>query len=284
MAAQESKPVDAPSEMQGELRAMRFRAGTVPYLPARPLVYGLESSRDIELVRCSPAHMRGMLASGELDVALLSTIDIPSFGENITVLPAGCIAATGPTLIARVFSQVRAENLRVLWADSNSHAAIALVQVLWAGLYHRRISVIPFDASRDRPPADAQAVLLIGDKVVTQPPMGFDWQFDPSAMWYEMAGLPFVFGIWCTMNSDKCESMYRTLLAARQQGQQHLEEIANQYAPAYGWPTDLAMRSLTRHLEFEFTDAHREGLIEFLDLAVECKLIDRVPPITFYVP
>ena len=76
-----------------------------------------------------------------------------------------------------------------------------LVQVLWAGLYHRRLSVIPFDASRDRPPADAQAVLLIGDKVVTQPPMGFDWQFDPAAMWYEMAGLPFVFGVWCTMNA-----------------------------------------------------------------------------------
>ena len=284
MAGQEPKPVSPSNETSTPSQIKSFRAGTVPYLPARPLIYGLEGSSEVELVRAAPSGMRNMLVSGQLDVALLASIDLPLFGENLTILPAGCIAANGSTLIARIFSQVKAENLKILWADSNSHSALALVEVLWASVYQRRISVIPFDPSRDKPPPDAQAILLIGDRVVTHPPMGFDWQFDPSALWYETTGLPFVFAIWCTMRKDNCESMYQTLLAARKAGQENLEQIANQFAPAYGWPTDLAIRSLTQHIDFEFTEAHREGLMEFLEFASECKLIENVPKLSFYIP
>ena len=42
----------------------------------------------------------------------------------------------------------------------------------------------------------AEAVLLIGDKVVTDPAIGYDYQIDLGAMWYEMTGLPFVFAAW----------------------------------------------------------------------------------------
>ncbi len=225
-----------------------------------------------------------MLVSGELDVAILPTSDVPCFGRRLTILQAGCLAAAGPALIARVFSKVRAEDLTILWADSHSRSVIVLVQVLWASLYRRQLSVIPFDPDREQPPSDAEAVLLIGDRVVAKPPMGFYRQFDPSAMWFEMTGLPFVFAVWAMMRKDGREPLCRILRLARQRGQEHVEQIAMEFAPAYGWPIDLALRCLTRELQFEFTDAHRQGLEEFLDLAAEYKLIDLPSPLQYQAP
>jgi len=261
-----------------------LRAGIVSFLPVRALIYGLDASDEIDLVRAPPSRQKRMLAGGELDAAFLPITDLPEFGEKLIVLTAGCVAAHGPTLVAKVFSQIRPEEVTVLWADSSSRSVVALVQVIWKSLYHRHISVIPFDPVNDRYPPDAQAVLLIGDKVVTEPPLGFDRNYDPTAMWYEMTGLPFVFGIWGTLRETQCERLHRVLTNARREGQKHLVETATEFAPAYGWPVDLAVRAMTRDLQFEFTDAHREGLEEFLEIAAEHKIIKFSRPLKYYAP
>ncbi len=284
MVQQEFGTADAKRHAQPQRRARRYRCGAVPFLVGRPLIYGLDGAREIELVRGSPPHLKRLLANGELDAALVASSDLPCFGRRLVILPAGCVASSGPTLAARIFSQVRPEELRVLWADSGARSAVTLVQLLWATQFQRRISVIPFDPSRDSPPHDADAVLVIGDRVVAESPIGFDWQFDPAGMWYEMTGLPFVFAVWATLRPDDCGELYHLLLEARRTGERHLEQIAAECAPRYEWPVDLATRSLTSDLQFEFTDAHREGLEEFLEMGAECGLIEQTEPLHYYRP
>jgi len=262
----------------------RYRAGTPAYLPVRPLTYGLDCSAQIALVRDAPARLKGMLIRGDIDAALLPTIDLARLGEQVTVLAAGCVAASGPTLLAKIFAQVRPEEISTLWADTRSGSVVVLVQLLWKCLYRRQLSIIPFDSTGDRLPDDAQAALVIGDKVVADPPICFDRQIDPTAMWYEMTGLPFVFGLWATLERSECDGLYRLLRAARLPGPRNLERIAVRCAAAHGWPLDLAIRCLTQELEYEFTEDHREGLSEFLELAVEAELIGELQPLRFYKP
>lgn len=262
----------------------KFRLGSAPYLIARPLVYGLEASSTVEIVRAAPADLRRLLISGEVDAAVLPSIDLPSFGPRLSVLPAGCLAASGPTLMAKIFSQVKPDKLTLMWVDRQSHATAALVQVLWQSLYHRKLSVIPYDATRDKLPSDAQSAMLIGDHVVGNPPMGYNWHIDPVAMWHEMTGLPFVFGVWATLREDARAALYSQLETARQGGQEHLEQIAEQCAAAYDWPVDLALRCLSKELQYEFTDAHREGLEEFIEMATECGLLESPAPLNYYKP
>jgi len=238
----------------------------------------------MELVHTLPSKLRLMLIRGQLDAAILPSSDLPCFGSQLTVLPAGCLAARGGSLLAKVFSQVPPEDLTVLWADAGSRSVAVLVQLLWAHLYRRRISLIPFDASRDRLPADAEAALIIGDRVVIDPPIGFERQLDPVAMCHEMTGLPFVFAIWGTLHEGLCEALYLALAAARAEGEKHLQQIAADLAPAYGWPVDLAVRCMTEELVYEFTDDHREGLEEFLELACEHELVEPTCPLRYYAP
>ena len=225
-----------------------------------------------------------MLIRGELDVAVLPSIDLPAFGSQLTVLLAGGLSASGPTSFAKIFSQVRPEQLTVLWADNDSRSAVALVQVLWHTMYRQRLSIIPFDATRDRIPPDAQAALLIGDRVVADPPIAFERLLDPVAMWFEMTGLPFVFGTWAALQGADCGRLYRRLRAARLHGQRHLEETAWRYAQGYDWPVDLAVRCLTREMDFDFTEDHREGLEEFIDLAADAGVIEAPYPLQYYRP
>jgi len=282
VAQHEPSPAGAQEQGQQHRPGGRYRAGTVSFLPVRPLIHGLDNSPEVDLVRAAPSRLKCMLAGGEVDVAFLPVIDLPCFGPRLIVLTAGCVATSGPTMLAKIFCQVQADAINVVWADSGSRSAATLVQVLWASLYHRRISFIPFDPATDHPPVDAEAVLLIGDRVVTDPPLGQDRQLDPAAMWHEMTGLPFVFGVWATTRQRYCEQLYHIFLNARQQGQQHLAEIAAAYAPAYGWPVDLAERCLTDDVELAFTSAHRESIDDFLEMATECKLIESPGDINYY--
>lgn len=246
------------------------------YLNARPLIEGLDATSHVEVLRDVPSRLRAKLAGGEAEVALLPSIDLQMIPGGLTVLRAGCVASMGMTLTVRIFSHVPASEIAVLWADTDSHTSVALARVLWAELYHRRLRVIPHDPAQGSPPEDAQAVLLIGDKVVTDPPIGYGYQIDLGARWFEMTGLPFVFAVWAAPRSADCRMVSRLLTEARCRGQQRLEEIALEHGPVYGWPTDMAVRYLTRHLQFELTDACREGMEEFFDRARDCGVLDCV--------
>jgi chorismate dehydratase len=255
----------------------------VSYLEAQPLLEGLRDNGDVELAAYPPSQMIQRLQWDQADVALLPTIDLQRSDEPLVIIPAGCIAAAGGIMTMRVFSRVRPEKLRLLWADVEARTAVALTRLLWAQNYSRDLEVIPHDR-RVPLPDDAEAVLLVGDKVVADPPAGFDWQLDPGALWFEMTGLPFVLAIWAAREESAYQPMYELLRQSRKTGQKRLEEIARRQGPPAGWPEDLAVKYLTRGLQYECTEAHYDGLEEFFDRADECGLLEEYRPLHFYEP
>ena len=53
-----------------------WRLGTVPYLNALPLVGGLADAPGVELVEELPSRLAPRLRSGELDLALVSSVEL----------------------------------------------------------------------------------------------------------------------------------------------------------------------------------------------------------------
>lgn len=258
------------------------RIGAVSFFNSRPLLEGLEQVPQIDVARRVPSELRTLLEGRQVEAALLPTIDLQQSHLDLTVLPAGCIASSGTVLTVRVFSHVAAEKIRTVWADTDSHTSVALAQVLWHFLFKTELRVVPFTPGHSDVCEDAQAALMIGDKVVTAPPIGYDYQFDLGRMWFEMTGLPFVYAVWAARADSDHEQLYRVLSAARRDGEENLHELAQKYGPVYGWPEDMATRYYTRNLEFDFTDAHREGLEEFFALAEEAGVIEMTRPVEIY--
>lgn len=262
----------------------RFRVAAQGHLFARPLIYGLEAVPEIDLSVISPPSLADMLLCCDMDCALLPSIDLQGNAGGFAVIPAGCVACTGRTLMARVFSRVRPAKLTALYADVESHTSTALAQVLWSHVHGTRLDVLPFDPARQEVPDETEGLLLLGDKVVTAPPLGFDWQIDLGAMWHEITGLPFVFAVWTAGDPADCKDLYRILTAARKSGLAHLNEIIQQHALPAEWPEDLAAQFLTKHMSYEFGPAEREGMEEFFSMAVEHGVIDEMIPVRYYQP
>ncbi len=252
------------------VRSSAIRIGSVSFLNAKPLIYGLESGPHLSLSLDVPSALLGDLQRDELDVALLPVIDYQRM-NGLRVLTVGGIGCDGPTLTVRIFSPVPIAEVRTLACDTDSHTSVALARILLAELYDTMPQIIDLDP--DHAPADQTAHLLIGDKVVCEEPRNLPHQLDLGGAWKRLTGLPFVFAVWMARQEVTLGDLPQKLDAARRAGLANVEEIIETHAVPRGWPVEVARRYLTKHLHFEIgTDqlrairhfhalAHRHGIL-----------------------
>ena len=212
---------------------VRWKLGVVSYLNARVLVDGLSGRRDVETVPAVPADLSGLLFEGRVDAALIPVIDYLRHREELEIVSDACIGADGPTMTVRVYSPVPPESVEVLRADRESHTSVALAQVLWCGCYQRRLVVEAF--RQGQPVRDGEAVLLIGDKVVTSPWREVAYDIDLGGLWKQWRGLPFVFAVWAARRQTPLEGLPELLSQTRDAGVAQAERIARERAAFHGW-------------------------------------------------
>lgn len=247
----------------------RFRVGVPPFLNVQPLIYGLKDHPAIQLYPQPPAHLAALLDQGELEAALVPSIDYWRNSRHWQLLPAGVIASQGEVLTVRVFSHQPLDRIEELSGDLDSHTSVVLVQVLWHLMYNRPLRVNPLNA-RDNL-SNHQAILLIGDKVIPQ--LGrWEHELDLGLAWNQTTGLPFVFALWAAPIGSDVTELTAILNHSRQQGLAHIPEIATQMGLPHGFNPDQAERYLTHHLHFAFGDQENRGLQRFFEFVHQFKL------------
>lgn len=276
--------LDPARENSPHVAAATFRIATTRYLNALPLTYGLERDPTVHLVQDNLHRIWNALAADQVDAALLPAFELQRGWASLVAVPAGCVACAGPSMTARVFCKIPPKRVGAVWADMRARTATALCRVLWACNYRRWLNIIPFDPVLQTPAPEADAVLLVEDDIVSSPPLGYDYQVDLGGLWFQTTGLPFVFAVWSAAADADCAKIHQLLTDSRLQGRQHLEQIAREQGAMRGWPEDLAVRYLTRQMNYEFTDAHRDGLEEFFFLCEAFGIIDQARPLHIYKP
>src|SRR5205823_5157531 len=150
------------------------------------LIDGLEDNDDPQVRFDVPSRLLHDLETGAVDIALCPVIDYQMSEHPLAIVPSGGIGCQGPTLTVRLFSRVPLESIRAVHADTDSHTSVVLMRVLMAERYGVKIRVIDFDARElSARASDDQAVLLIGDKVVTNEPAieRYPFQMDLGEAW-----------------------------------------------------------------------------------------------------
>ena len=248
-----------------------LRVGAVSFFNTRPLVYGLGDVPQVALTFGVPSRLPALLEGGLVDVALVPVVDAVRRGRSWRIVSDACIGCDGATLTVRVFSRVDPSDVTTLHVDRHSHTSVALASIIWREKYGRGLRLVPFDAGADGPEElpSAQAVLLIGDKVVRPPSVleEFSTQVDLGATWRSLTGLPFVFAVWAAAGEVARSDASQILSCARDAGVAHAGDIAARDGPGMGWPVELGRRYLTEYLCFTLTDRHRAGMRRFLELA-----------------
>src|SRR4051794_26907150 len=225
--------------------ARTLRVGSVSFLNAKPLIYGLEEADDVELSLAVPSRLIEGLEGGRYDVALLPVIDYQRM-DNLVIVPSGGIGCDGETLTVRIFSKVPVREIRTLACDTDSHTSVALARVIFAERYGFVPEFVDWHREDERP---CDAKLLIGDKVVCEEPAGFEHQIDLGSAWRALTGLPFVFAVWTAIKGVDLGELPRRLEEAKRAGLAHVGEIVKKHALARGWPAGLALQYLTVYLK-----------------------------------
>src|SRR5437588_8871065 len=129
--------------------AKALRIGSVSYLNARPLIYGLQEADDLDLHLEVPSRLLAGLRDGRFDIALLPVIDYQRLG-NLCLVPSGGIGCDGSTLTVRIFSKKPIEWIQTLACDTDSRTSVALARVLLAERYGRQPTFVDRVRGEDR--------------------------------------------------------------------------------------------------------------------------------------
>ena len=259
------------------------RIGAVEYLNTTPLVDGLDACRDVRLFFAPPSRLIDLLVQGEVDVALCSTIDYLHSPVPLVILPVGQLGSTGATLSVCLFSSIPPGNMTSVHCDTDSHTSVVLLQVLLARRYGIHPRIIHHDFGRQDPNGPRpEAMLVIGDKALSphMPGNYYPWQMDLGHEWYDMTGLPCIFGIWMAksdMEESNLSRMSAILDRQRRKNMSTLDSIVHRYAARHGWPATTASEYLSLRMQYTFGDKERRGLALFFSEAQALGLAEDRP-------
>jgi chorismate dehydratase len=260
----------------------RIRIGAVNYLNTKPLIYDLDSlAPEAELVLDVPSRLADGLADGRLDVALIPAIEYFR-GGPYTIVPDIAIASRGPVLSVTLFSRTPWTGIRRVALDEGSRTSAALAQVLLRRRYGVRPEVIQLPVDRAAEEADADAVLLIGDRAMRACLPGFAHAFDLGQEWHDWTGLPFVYAFWAVRDGLELGPVEEALAEAKRRGCARLGEIAYREAPHLGLDAGYCRRYLANIIHFDLGAREQAGLHHYYLLACELGLARRGVNLEFH--
>ena len=254
-----------------------MKIGRIPYINCYP-VYGAIDRGVVQiegnLVDGVPTDLNARMSRGELDISVVSAVEYARDSQRYLLLPDLAISCDGPVRSVMLFSKRPASELtgRDLIVSRSSMTSVELLQLLFENVWHARPRFVPGDAEiRDVVEAGdegADARLVIGDAALvlgsTQRER-YPYVYDLGQMWKEWTGQPFVFAVWVAQRATNVKSAllaHAGLIASRDWGLAHLEELAGQAQQATGVAREICDEYLSG-LDYGLSYPHLAGLTEF---------------------
>lgn len=249
-----------------------WRLGSVPYLNAKPLIWGLDHDPAVRLTLRPPAKLVPMMERARLDAALLPSIEVLRLGlDHVGEI---AIASAGRTDSVLLHLKVPLRKVRSVALDRNSRTTNALARILLEkryGLEPRYLAHDPDGGTDFRKDPAIDAAVTIGDASFR------DWgvpSLDLGAAWRDFTGLPFVFALWALRRRDA--SLEKRLRGAAREGRKRLEQIAHQEHARVNLTLAECLLYLKERISYDLGPAERSGLLLFERHARALGLLDSV--------
>lgn len=274
-----------------------LRVSVVRYLNTAPLIWGLERGRPRQRYRLSfttPAVCADDLRRGRADIGIIPAIEYQTI-PGLTVIPHLAIASERKVESVLLVSRGPARRAKRVALDSSSRTSAALVKILYAHHWGGRPEFVEAAPDLSQMLARADAALLIGDTALRfalhatgthRPDSANLHVYDLAEEWWRLTNLPFVFALWAVRAEAVRSARERRLLVqdftrSRDEGLEHLEEIARSAAGRLELPGGHLARYLRSNIEFRLDAPQQAGLESFFRYARDLGLIKELRPLEF---
>ena len=253
--------------VQTSLRRQKPRIGSVPYLNAAPLTWGLQP-----IVFLPPNQLKECMQRGKLDAALLSVTEA-LFCRDYFILDGIGVCSAGKVNSVFLAHRGRLEDVSEVHCDPASLASMNLLRVL----LHRRGICPKWKVLTDYAAAsEKENVLLIGNPAIRFRQHNRAHRlWDLGDAWHRDTGLPFVYAAWLVRKGVDYDPILPQLKCAKNNGMQNLETIVRS-DKTFG--EAFRREYLTRSVHYRLGDAEKQGLAKF---AAELR---RFQDLTVYEP
>ncbi|MCS7225017.1 MAG: menaquinone biosynthesis protein [Armatimonadetes bacterium] len=239
--------------------------GTVPYLNAVPLVWGLPVvGYDGEVCYGSPAELASWLQKGEIDGGLIPIAEYFQ-GVGDAVVDGIALASDGAVGSVLLVSKIPTFHIQSVSVDRGSRTSVLLLRILLAERYGVYPVLLATEPDVEVMLRKTDAALLIGDAALAL-------QKDPAwiitdlgAEWKEMTGLPFVFAAWALREGSDQKRLARLLTDAKQEGIKNLPTIIAEEAERRRLDRSLVADYLTSRIQYDLTDRHLQSIYLFAE-------------------
>lgn len=261
---------------------MTLRLGIIDYLNCQPINWRMaERLPQVEFFHGVPTALNQALIDGHIAVAPISAFEYARHADELLVVGGLSIATIGAVNSVNVFSWLpdpREWDGQPIALTTHSATSVNLLRVLCERHYEVTPTWTAMQPDLDTMLAQSAGALMIGDKALIEATVrrhigrrGLPYFFDLGDEWLKTTGLPFTFAVWC-VRRDRAEEVQEAgiipaLHEAKAEGMQHIDEIAQQYAPRLGLPAGVCAKYL-RDLRYDLTERDVAGLQTFLTWAL----------------
>ncbi len=244
-----------------------MKIGSVPYLNAKPLIWGLPHEPGVDLSFAVPSQLAVQLRNGELAAGMVSTAACFE-DSDLQIAPGMSVSCNGPVQSVKLFHRDSLESVRRVALDTSSMTSVLLAKVILRERYGLTPEFV------DMPPRIADmldccdAGVMIGDpamKVLA----GRYSELDLGEEWHSLTGLPFVFAAWLVNPDVATPEVVAVLQRSKEYGLGRFEEISGSESMRLDLPYDVCHHYLSVIMDYDLTDRHMEGLSLFRRKAVE---------------
>ena len=261
-----------------------MRVGRIAYINCYP-VYGAVDRGIVPLAHTLvdgiPSALNRMMDQGTLDVSVVSAVEYARDSRRYLLLPDLAITSDGPVRSVLLFSKRPASSLagRRVLVTRSSMTSVALLELLFEHVWRCAPEFAAADAEATdiarfaAEPHDAR--LVIGDAALLLNDGGrshadYPYVYDLGAEWKAWTGLPFVFAVWVAQRTApvaEALAVHASLIASRDWGLAHLDELAEQASGTTGLPLAVC-REYFDGLDYGLSFSHLAGLTTFFDRLV----------------
>jgi predicted solute-binding protein len=262
----------SPPSLRDELRRTGWRIGSVPYLNARPLIYGIED----RVTLCESARLADLMHRQQFDVGLVPVAET-LLHDQYDIVDGIAIAGCGAVKSVFLAHRVPVGKLKRVAVNPASRTSAWLVRVVLKQAYRVEPEFYPLTGTPNL--GNHEAMMLFGDGAIWyRHRNGDDGLLDLGEAWTEMTGLPFVFAVWAVQRGAANDELVGLLRKAKADGLAHIEEIVQESTEA---TPEFRREYLTRNVCFDLGEAEKAGLRRFQGCVKELGLIKECHELRF---
>jgi chorismate dehydratase len=253
-------------------------------LEFQPLIYGLKGNlidHNLKLMQSTPNNSAKRLREGEVELALIPSLEYARKKEIWNIIPDICISCSGVIKNRQLFFKKGLKDIKTVAVDSNAEMSWILLKILMKEKFMMNPEFVKMDPDIDKMFSRAEAALLVGDNALRYIPR-YKSRLDLNEEWEDLTGLPFVYAFWAGREFTIHDKDVSTIINSFELGKRNIEKISKEYAKSHSEEWPVYHDILTKNTQYIFSDSEQDGLSEYFNYAFFFGFIEYLPDLKFF--